>query len=49
MIEIPKIWKSLATIVTFWVFYAIFGFEVSVITLLAAILACFWIKSGVLS
>jgi hypothetical protein len=48
MIEMPKIWKSLAIIVTFWVFYAIFGFEVSVVTLLAAILACFWIKSDTL-
>ena len=32
-------WKSLTIIVSSWVFYGIFGFEFTAITLLAAILA----------
>ena len=48
MIEITKFWKSLLTIVVFWVFYAFFGFEVTVITLLAGILGNFWSSSDIL-
>ena len=36
------------TIVVFWVFYAFFGFEITVITLLAAILGNFWSNSDIL-
>jgi|TARA_R100001594_G_scaffold52988_1_gene86628 hypothetical protein len=48
MITIAKFWKSLLTIVAFWVFYALFGFEMTVITLLAAILGNFWSNSDFL-
>jgi len=48
MIEITKFWKSLLTIVIFWVFYAFFGFEVAVVTLLAGILGNFWSSSDIL-
>lgn len=48
VIEITTFWKSLVTIVFFWVFYAFFGFEATTITLLAAILGCFWQKSDIL-
>jgi hypothetical protein len=48
MMQITRFWKSLLTIVFFWVFYALFGFEVTVVTLLAAILGNFWQNSNVL-
>jgi len=48
IIEITSFWKSLLTIVIFWVFYALFGFEVTVVTLLAGILGSFWSKSDIL-
>ena len=47
-ITITKFWKSLLTIVLFWVFYAFFGFEVTVITLLAGILGNFLGNSDIL-
>jgi hypothetical protein len=48
MMQITKTWKSLLTIVFFWVFYALFGFEVTVVTLIAAILGNFWQSSDIL-
>ena len=48
MEEITKFWKSLLTIVFFWVFYAIFGFEIAIVTVLAAILGNFWQNSNTL-
>ena len=48
MLTITKFWKSLLTIVVFWVFYAFFGFEITVITLLATILSNFWSNSDFL-
>jgi len=48
VITITKFWKILLTIVGFWVFYAFFGFEVTVVTLLAAILGNFWSSSDIL-
>ena len=47
-VTITKFWKSLLTIVLFWVFYAFFGFEVTVVTLLAGILGNFWGNSDIL-
>lgn len=48
IIQITTFWKSLLTIIAFWIFYAFFGFEVTVVTLLAGILGCFWQKSDIL-
>ena len=48
MITITKSWKILLTIITFWVFYAFFGFEVTSVTVLAAILGNFWVNSDLL-
>jgi hypothetical protein len=48
IIEITKFWKMLATIVVFWLFYAFFGFEITTVTLLSAILANFWSNSDFL-
>jgi hypothetical protein len=45
MLQITNFWKSLLTVVIFWVFYAFFGFEITVVTLLAAILGRFWQSS----
>jgi len=44
-LEITKFWKILCTIIGFWLFYAFFGFEIVVITLLSAILGNFWSNS----
>ena len=48
ILTITKFCKSLLTIATFWVFYALFGFEMTVITILAAILGNFWSNSDIL-
>ena len=48
VITITKFWKILLTIIVFWVFYAFFGFEVTSITVLAAILGNFWVNSDLL-
>jgi len=48
IMQITKIWKSLLTIVFFWVFYAIFGFEITAVTLLSAILGNFWQNNNIL-
>ena len=34
-------WKFLLIVVSFWFFYAFFGFEITMITILSAILALF--------
>jgi len=48
MITITKSWKILLTIIAFWIFYAFFGFEVTSVTVLAAILGNFWVNSDLL-
>jgi len=45
---LSKIWKLMLTIVFFWVFYTIVGFEITTITILAAILGNFWSNSNIL-
>ena len=48
VVTITRFWKSLLTIVVFWVFYAFFGFEVTVVTLLAGLLGNFLSNSAIL-
>jgi len=42
ILQITTFWKLMLTVVVFWLFYGFFGFEITVITLLSAILGCFW-------
>tara|TARA_A100000172_G_scaffold81156_1_gene73417 strand:- start:2203 stop:2355 length:153 start_codon:yes stop_codon:yes gene_type:complete len=48
ILQITKFSKTLLTILIFWVFYAAFGFEITVVTLMAAILGNFWQNTGLL-
>jgi|TARA_R110000823_G_scaffold91609_1_gene201654 hypothetical protein len=42
LFKFNKTWKFLLILGFFWAFYAIFGFEPTIITIGAAILATFW-------
>ena len=45
MLTFGKIPKIILTIVCFWLFYAFFGYELTVITGIGCILGQFWSKS----
>ncbi len=40
-----KFWKFLLTLVSFWLFYAFFGYEITIVTGIACILGSFWSNS----
>ena len=44
LFKFGKFWKTLSLVVVSWIFYGIFGFEFTAITLLSLIVAVAWLK-----